>query len=195
MERGNGGEVCRLSLGPIALPSRSGTHIGLHRSGDGACDRGSKTSGSGAGETLFRLGLFLLAFALPACKSYSPSQYVSPRVEGRVLDAQSHQPVADVQVRPLMTDERYRLQEPPKGGAVMAKTPALRTAGDGTFLLASERGLGLLRTPGWYAVTLCFQHAQYEYFTKTYTLKDSTNTVSGEPLVLTGDILLIPVSR
>src|SRR5262249_55328226 len=144
---------------------------------------------------LVRLTLLLVACALPACKSYSPSQYISPRVEGRVLDAQSHQPVADVQVRPLMTDERYRLQEPPKGGAVMAKTPAVRTGGDGTFVVDSERGLGLLRQPGWYAVTLTFQHAAYEYFTKTCTLKDSTNGPSGEPLIITGDILLIPVAK
>jgi hypothetical protein len=139
--------------------------------------------------------LLLVACALPACKSFSPSDYISPRIEGRVLDAQSHQPVADVQVRPLVTDERYRLQEPPKGGAVMQKAPAVITAGDGTFVMDSERGLGLLRTPGWYAVTLTFQRPSYEYFTQTYTIKDSTNTVSGEPLIKAGDILLIPVSK
>jgi hypothetical protein len=142
-----------------------------------------------------KLAVLILACGLWGCKSYSPSQYIAPRVEGRVLDSQSRQPLKDVRVQRVNPDQSYRIDDPPKGGQMMEKTPAVRTAADGTFVLDSERSLALVRELGWYSVSLSFTHPAYERFTTNYTLAQATNTASGEPLVKTGDIRLIPLAK
>ena len=45
------------------------------------------------------LWLLLAAVALAGCKSASFSTYLSPRLTGRVLAADTRQPIADVKVR------------------------------------------------------------------------------------------------
>jgi hypothetical protein len=140
-----------------------------------------------------RLSLLLGACALLACKS--DSQYISPRVEGRVVDAQSHQPIGNVQVRRLSSNESYRVMDPPHGGEMMEKAPAVRTAPDGGFIMDSERDFAPLSKVGWYSVNLSFQHPAYQGCMMTYTVADATNTAKGEPLVKAGDIQLIPLSK
>lgn len=142
--------------------------------------------------------LFVLAGVMVACLSSgckSASQYVSPRVEGRVLDSQSHQPIKDVEVRRLSSDENYRSDTPPKGGELMIKTPSVRTAADGTFALDSRRDVALLQRLTWYSVSLSFQHPGYMGLQMMYTQSDATNNVKGEPLVKAGDILLTPRAK
>jgi hypothetical protein len=131
--------------------------------------------------------LVVLALA-GGCKSVS--HYISPRIEGRVIDSHSHQPVEDVLVRRLAADEMYRIEEPPRGEETMEKAPAVRTGVDGRFVMDSERDFALIGKPAWYSVSLSFQHPGYETFTVTYILADATNTVKGEPLVKAGEILL-----
>jgi hypothetical protein len=145
--------------------------------------------------SILALGSVTAACLLGGCKSASPSQYISPRVEGRVLDSQSHQPIKDVQVRRLAGDESYRAEDPPKGGERLQKAPAVRTAADGTFVLDSVRDFALLQTLGWYSLNLSFQHPAYERFFTNYTMASATNTVKGEPLVRTGNILLTPLAK
>lgn len=89
-----------------------------------------------------------LALCLAGCQTNSPSQYVSPRVTGRVLDAQTHQPVADVQVSRVSANEDLRALDVPKGGQAMETAPAVRTGADGTFVLDSERSLTFFRRSG-----------------------------------------------
>lgn len=146
--------------------------------------------------TTILIGLALLAAACAwsGCKSWSPSRCVSPRVEGRVVDTQNHQPIANVEVRRLSSDESYRRMDPPKGGESL-KLPVVRTAADGTFVLKSERGIALFRGFAWYSVTVSLDHSSYLGFTTTYTMADATNSATGEPLVKAGDILLIPLAK
>ena len=137
----------------------------------------------------------MAALLLAGCQTYSPSQYLSPRVIGRVLDARTRQPIPDVLVRRFRSDENLRGLDTSKGGQAMAQAPAVRTGPDGTFVLDSERNLAFLRKVGWYSVTLSFQHARYERFVTTYTLKDATKTSNGETLVKAKDILLVPLAK
>jgi len=137
----------------------------------------------------------MVACVAGGCKSASPSQYISPRVEGRVLDAQSYQPIEDVQVRRLGADEDYRADTPLKGGQVIMKAPVIRTAADGTFVMGSVRDIAFLQTIGWFSLSLAFEHPSYERFITNYTLARATNTLRGEPLVKTGDILLMPLAK
>jgi hypothetical protein len=124
------------------------------------------------------------------CKSVSPSRYVAPRVTGRVLEMDSHQPIKDVKVRRVSAEDNARPMDAPHGGGVLEQASAVRTAADGTFVLKSMRTLSVLDQSGWYSVTLAFERAGYESVMRTYTLVNSTNTPSGEPLVQTGDVLL-----
>jgi len=129
---------------------------------------------------------------LGGCKTHSLSPYVSPRVEGRVVEAGSHQPIEGVRVVRLSSDESDNIMEPPKGGEKLKKPAPVRTAGDGTFVLDSQRDVVVFLKREWYSVTLSFRHSAYEGFTVTYTVADATNTATHEPLVKAGDILLIP---
>ena len=130
-------------------------------------------------------------FALVGCKSSSPSQYTSPRITGRVLDAQTQQPIEGVQVRRL-TPQDPNVDQAIKGGQRVEQTPAIRTGRDGTFVLVSERNLVLFQRLGWYSVTLALTHPRYERLTTEFTLANATNTPTGEPLVRAGDIRLQP---
>lgn len=137
------------------------------------------------------LALALVALALTGCKSASPSQYISPRITGRVLDAKTQQPIEGVQVRRL-TPPDPNVDQAIKGGQVMQQAAAVRTGNDGTFVLVSERNLAVFRRLGWYSVSLTLAHPSYERLTTEFTLANATNTPSGEPLVRAGDIHLQP---
>jgi len=137
------------------------------------------------------LGMLLVT----GCHSNSPSHYISPRVTGKVLDAQTHQPVAGVKVKRVTAGENLQGIDTPRGGKDMEKNPAVRTGTDGSFVLDSERALTFFRRGGWYSVTLSFQHEDYERFVITYTLKDATLSPGGEPLVQAKDILLFPLEK
>ena len=140
--------------------------------------------------------LGLAALALVGCKSISLAPFVSPRVSGRVLAADTRQPLADVKVKSGAQATGYRAGMPPKGGELlMAKAP-VRTDRDGRFALETERVLTPFRRSGWFSVQLLFECPGYERFRTNYsTLNLSTNSPNGEPLVNAGDILLLPISR
>ena len=140
-------------------------------------------------------GWLLVVGFVAGCKSTSPSQYTAPRVEGRVLDAQTRQPLGSVTVRRIDPDAASATRQVPKGGQSMRQAPDVRTRPDGAFALDSERDLTLFRNSSWYSVTLSFAHAGYASFTTNYTPANAFTTPEGEPQVNTGDILLVPLPR
>lgn len=142
--------------------------------------------------------LVALLFAVElgaGCSTHKASQYISPRVEGRVLDSQTHQPVAEVWVRRFEPGQEASRGDMPHGGEVMQRTPPVLSQSDGAFVLESQRDLALLRTLHWYSVSITFERSGYERFTATYTPANTTNTAAGEPVVFAGDILLKPVLK
>ena len=132
------------------------------------------------------------AFLLLGCKT---SQYVSPRLEGRVIDKTTHQPIADVQVRRVTPEDEVPPMDPVKGAQLMQQSPAIRTGEDGTFVLDSVRAVALFRKLHWYVVSLAFEHAGYVPLTSRFSYANATNTPAGEPVVHAGDILLSPVTK
>jgi hypothetical protein len=143
-------------------------------------------------ETLL-LSAVVIAGPLLGCKSMS--QLVSPRVEGRTVDANSHQPIKDVVVQRLSANQDYNIDEPAKGGQILAATPGVRTTASGEFVLDSIHDVGVFRQLSWYSVSISFQHPAYERFMVTYTVVDATNRTAGEPTIKAGDILLVPRNR
>ncbi len=139
------------------------------------------------------ISCLLLLVVVSGCKSMSP--YLSPRVEGRVVDAQTWQPIKGVQVRRISNDQEMNGNDAPKGGELMQAKPPVVTGADGTFVLKSLRDFALLGKIKWYSVSILFKRSGYKPFTATYTLTDATNAPSGEPQVRAGDIVLIPLSK
>ena len=133
----------------------------------------------------------LAALAFVGCNSIPFSPFISPRVTGRVLGADTSQPLAGVTVESGAQARAYRGGMPPKGGELlMAKAP-VRTDRDGRFTLETERVLTPFRGAGWFSVQLLFERSGYERFRTNYsTLNVRTNSANGEPLLDAGDILL-----
>jgi hypothetical protein len=143
--------------------------------------------------TLF-IGTSLLIAAVTLSGCHSFVQYISPRVEGRVVDAQTHEPLADTRVEKLSFKKKPNPAEPPKGAQVLIQHNAIFTGADGTFVLDSQKAIAVFRSVFWYSIGLSFQHAGYQTFTTNYSAANATNTPSGTPLVEAGDILLVPLS-
>jgi hypothetical protein len=129
---------------------------------------------------------------LSGCHPFS--QYLSPRVEGRVLDAQTHQPLPGTQVQRVSEKRNRNPAQPPNGAQLLMQHHVVLTADDGTFVVDSQKAVGLFHSVFWSAIRLSFQHDGYLSAVTNFTAANSTNTVSGEPLVKTGDVLLIPLS-
>lgn len=141
------------------------------------------------------VGLSLASLGVGGLGCKSASQYISPQVEGRVLDATSHQPVERVRIARVNASQRVDVDEPAKGGQLMTPSDGVFTASDGTFKLESLKDVALFSHIGWYSVTLSFQHSGYQSIQATYTLAQATNNASGVPVVHAGDVLLNPNNR
>jgi hypothetical protein len=136
------------------------------------------------------MSLLLPACALTGCKSTSGAEYLSPRVVGRVLDAQSREPIDGVRVKRLDPGSGPYNTLPRKGGEILMQPPPIYTGKDGRFVIVSERDLAPFAKMNWYSIDVLFEHAGYEGLLTNYTLLNATNLPSGEPLVDTGNILL-----
>ena len=138
----------------------------------------------------------LAALALAGCKSHPLSVTVSPRLTGRVIAADTGQPIADVKIRNLDKANSATSTIPPKGGQMLQAEAAIRTDQDGRFVMETERVLAPFRGAGWFSVQLSFEHAGYERFITNYSyLNVSTNTYKGKPGLSAGDIRLAPAGK
>lgn len=154
----------------------------------------SRTGGQGTVSR--RLALLLFATALSGCQSGKFSYYVSPRVTGRVVAADTQQPLADATVRratPYSTDIK---DTAPKGGQILMQPGGVRTDADGRFDLEAERVVAVFRHPGWYSVTVIFERSGYERFQTNFSVANFVErSPEGVPVVKAGDILLKPQSQ
>jgi hypothetical protein len=143
------------------------------------------------------LALYLAALALVAgCQSHPFSVSVSPRLTGRVLDADTRQPLAKVKIRNYDQTDDYQRAVPPKGGQRMTAKEAVWTDRDGRFTMETERVLSPFRSAGWFSVRLSFERAGYERFLTNYSyLNLGTNSSNGKEGLNAGVVLLQPTSR
>jgi len=140
--------------------------------------------------------LSLLLAVVSGCQSGKLTHYTSPEVTGRVLAADTHQPLAhaDVQRVEPETFAEYWSFGSPKGGTLLMEPVGARTDADGRFVLNSKSVIALFMQPGWSAVSVNYSHAGYESFQTNYTGTNITSqTSAGVPVVDVGDVLLQPV--
>ena len=129
------------------------------------------------------------------CQSYSASSYISPRVTGRVLAADTRQPLAKVQVKRVNPMAGPSESFPARGGQSIEANSGAWTDAQGKFVLDAERDLTFLRQQVWYSVTVSFQREGYQTLRTNFTVSNvASNAPNGMPVVNAGDILLQPAS-
>jgi hypothetical protein len=137
---------------------------------------------------------WLLTF-LAGCQSVEFTRNISPQISGRVLAADTHQPLAGVNVARI-TPENAEAFGPPKGGQLLTQAGGVQTDADGRFVLEGESVFALFRQSGWWSVPVSFSRSGYQpeqrNFTGTNVISDS---ISGAPVINAGDILLQPLGR
>lgn len=143
-----------------------------------------------------RTALSFLLAALAGCQSGGVTHYVAPEVTGRVLAADTHQPLANATVQRGGSGQRFEPFGPPKGGQLLIETGAVRTDAGGKFILQSKSVFALFRSPGWWSAPVTFSRSGYESFSTNYTGDNVTsNAAAGAPVVDAGDILLSPAMK
>ncbi len=143
-----------------------------------------------------RIALVILAVALCGCKGLRLGPYTSPAVTGRVVAADSRQPLAGVDIERDGSFRSRDIGSPPKGAEFLLQNYTTQTDRDGKFFLRSERALTIFRPSGWASLQLSFHRAGYERFETNYSiLTATTNSPRGEPILETGDIALRPVGK
>jgi hypothetical protein len=145
---------------------------------------------------LSTLALCLLDASLAGCQSGGVTHYVAPEVTGRVLAADTHQPLAHATVQRGGRGQGFEPFGPPKGGQLLIETGVERTDSDGRFILESKSVFALFRSPGWWSSPVTVSHSGYESFSTNYTGDNVTShSAVGAPVVDAGDILLSPESK
>lgn len=136
--------------------------------------------------------LFVL---LAGCQSGEFTRNISPQISGRVLAADTHQPLAGVNVARI-TPENDEAFGPPKGGQLLTQSSGVRTDAEGRFVLDGERVFALFRQSGWWSVPVSFSRSGYHSVQRNYTGTNVTSqTDAGVPVIEAGDVLLQPLAR
>jgi hypothetical protein len=138
----------------------------------------------------------LLLLVVAGCQSGGVTHYISPEVTGRVLAADTHQPLSNATVQRDGAGQGFEPFGPPKGGQLLIESSGVRTDADGRFVLQSKSVFALFRSPGWWSVTVAYSHSGYETFSTNYTGDNvTTNSAAGAPVVDAGDVLLHPPAK
>lgn len=143
------------------------------------------------------VGLILCALSVAGCKNLAWGPYVSPRVTGQVLAADTRQPLAGVKVMRGPPPAKPLAGWPPLGGELLMRRPPPETDPSGHFLLESERVLTPVRWGGWTSVRLTFEQAGYRTLQTNYSFASlqATNALDGTPLLDAGQIFLRAAAR
>jgi hypothetical protein len=139
--------------------------------------------------------LGVIGAVLVGCKSRSPTHFVSPRVIGRVLDAETRQPLAGVEVTRVVPDYDAGSMDQVRGGEILARPQPLRTSTEGTFDLDSQKSVAFFRQIAWFTAEISFAGRGYETFVTNYTPANAIFLPSGEAVIHAGDIPLTPKSK
>jgi hypothetical protein len=137
--------------------------------------------------------MLLLAAFLNGCQWVGFNSHVTPQVSGRVLDAETHQPLAGVKVLRVMHGRVVNPAGPEHGAELMQQSRPVATDPRGAFVFQSRSYFTFLNEANGWSLKLSFQHAGYAARQTNLSTADvKTNLLDGTPLVEVGDILLKP---
>jgi hypothetical protein len=137
-------------------------------------------------------GILLPGLLLAAgCTSFGPSECVTPAVTGRVLAADTRQPLAGVQVSRVVPGQNPGT--PVKGAQLQQQGRPETTAEDGCFILPGQSYVTLFRHSSWWSMRLAFQAPGCVSFQTNYSATSFTNqTAAGASIINIGNVLLKP---
>jgi hypothetical protein len=148
---------------------------------------------SGRGKANRSVALLLSAVALAGCQLNPDSYYVSPRVTGRVIAADTGQPLEGALVRRDVPPPYAGADTAPKGGQLLMQPGGIRTDADGRFVLECERVAALFPRGGWYSVPVSFNQAGYAGLETNFTTTEPRERWPDDvPWINAGDIVLQP---
>ena len=134
-------------------------------------------------------GLLPALLLVAGCKSFGPSECVTPSVTGRVLAADTQQPLAGVRVSRVVPGENPGA--PAKGAQLQQQGRPETTAADGVFTLARQSYVTLFRHSQWWSMRLAYQAPGYVSFQTNYWATSFTNkTAVGDSTINVGNVLL-----
>lgn len=139
-------------------------------------------------------GWLLVVLVSSGCHSIGLSDYVTPAISGRVLAADTGQPLAGVKVLRLQPGQSANAGSPAKGAELLQQARPEITGTDGRFVSPGSEYISLFNRPGRWSARLAFQAAGYATWQTNYTSADvATNSLPDKPLVHAGDIFLNPL--
>jgi hypothetical protein len=136
----------------------------------------------------------VMVLGLIGCVHRPLGPYVSPRVTGQVIAADSGKALAGVKITRGQPERRPSMEQP-KGGEVLMRKSPVTTDQDGRFSLGSERVLSIFRGSGWNQVQLTFERAGYEGLRTNCPTLSATNLLEGELTLDVGTVLLQPARK
>ena len=141
-------------------------------------------------------GLLFTLLALTGCQSIGPSSCSTPEVTGRVLAADTQQPLAGVKVIRVLPGQNAATSTPACGAQLLQQGRSEMTGADGRFVVPGRQYVTLFRHASWWSVRLAFQSPGYALFQTNFSTADITNQPdAGAPMVNAGDIPLQPLAR
>jgi len=130
------------------------------------------------------------------CHAFGPSNCSTPEVTGRVLAADTRQPLAGVSVSRVLPGQSVTVGPPAYGAQQLQAGRPEITGADGRFTVPGASCLTLFRHSSWWSVRLAFQAPGYVLYQTNFSTASLTNlTAASQPSVNAGDILLPPLRR
>jgi len=142
------------------------------------------------------IALGFLLVLLAGCQSGKLTHYIAPQITGRVLSADTHQPLTGVNV--VRTGSRWvdNSSGPVKGGQLLTQPRGVRTDAGGYFVLDGQSVFALFRQSGSWSVSVAFRFSGYASFQTNFIGTNVTSYSAGEtPIINVGDVLLHPLGR
>lgn len=140
--------------------------------------------------------MLLLAVFLNGCQWVGFNNHVTPQVSGRVLDADTHQPLAGVKVLRVLHGQVENPAAAVHGAELMQQSRPVTTDAHGEFIFPSKSYFTFLNEAGWWSLKLSFQHDGYAAWRTNFSTADVKTTLpDGTPRVEAGDILLKPLPK
>ena len=136
-----------------------------------------------------------MTLVLTGCQSFGFFNDATPQVSGRVLAVDTQKPLTGVKIVRGSLGQPPQVASQPKGAQLLQANRPVLTDTNGDFILPGRSYVTFFRPANGWSVRLSFQAAGYVSFQTNFMTADiSSNSPAGEPLILTGDILLKPLS-
>ena len=132
---------------------------------------------------------------LTGCQWVGFTNNVTPQVSGRIIAADTQQPLAGVQVSRVFRGQPINPSTPPNGAQLLLQDRPVVTDAQGNFVYPSQSYLTLLKSATWWSLRLSFQAKGYITVQTNFTVTEITgHTADGTPLIDTGNISLRPLN-